>query len=93
MLDEAETKGWRAEKGEGKRNRGESREKREKAPLGEARLSEEEEREMQPGASVKLWPNRVRWQSVRERRTVGSLPAQKFRDAQGLANRCAHVRR
>ncbi len=51
------------------------------------------EREMQPGASVKLWPNRVRWQSVRERRTVGSLPAQKFRDAQGLANRCAHVRR
>ncbi len=42
MLDEAETKGWRAEKGEGKRNRGESREKREKAPLGEARLSEEE---------------------------------------------------
>jgi len=36
---------------------------------------------MEPGASVKQRLNRVRWQSVREHRTVGSLPAQTSQDA------------
>jgi hypothetical protein len=62
-------------------------------PLGEARLSEEREREMRPRASVKPWPTRVRRQSV-EATPNSRIVTRQGRSGRALrANRCAHVRR
>ena len=93
MLDEAETKGWRAEKVAGKRNRGESREKREKAPLGEARLSEEEgTREATRSVSQAVAkPSEVAKRSGTPNSRIVTRPEVSGRALR--ANRCAHVRR
>jgi hypothetical protein len=39
-------------------------------------LARGEETLSQPGASVKLWPNRARWQNLLGHRKVGSSPVQ-----------------
>jgi hypothetical protein len=63
---------------EGKRNRRASRRREKKERLEKHACLRKRSREKH---AVTLRPNRMRLQSVRERRTSGSLPAQTFRDA------------
>jgi DNA-nicking Smr family endonuclease len=58
-----------------------SQQEREETPPKQVCVSEEREKEVELDASVKQRSNRVRRQSVRERRTGGSLPVQTFLDA------------